>query len=90
MLQSGIETIETKSSWTLADLDAAVRGDEVESKDSGGVTLRELLASTGAHDCTIKARLYALKAAGKLTVRMERREGIDGLMHVVPVYMIHG
>lgn len=88
-MESGIEVREVAGNWSLADLDALIGGEQTEHKQ-GGVTMRELLESTGKCSEVITTRLHRLKAAGKLSVGREYREGIDGLMHVTTVYYIGG
>ena len=86
-MESGIEAVETRTTWTLADLDASVRGDTTGGA-SGGVTMRELCQQTGSSPCTVTDRLYKLKATGKLHTAKERREGLDGKLHLTTVYYI--
>ena len=86
-MENGIQHIPTKTSWTLSDLDAAIRGD-LGSQPNGGMTLRELCESTGYCCDAISARLRKLKGLGKLTIGHELREGLDGQPHRVPVYYI--
>lgn len=88
-MNQGIEAVEVNAGLTLADLDALLAGDEPRQTDGPkGYSMNELMDSTGSCQQVIQMRLRKLKAAGKLHVGTERREGIDGRMHPVPVYFI--
>lgn len=88
-MNHGVEAVEVSAGLTLADLDALISGNE-QPENSGprGYSMNELMDSTGSCQQVIQARLRKLKAVGKLRVGIERREGIDGRMHPVPVYFI--
>jgi len=74
---------------TLADIDALLAGDEPQQRDGPKCySMDELMRSTGNCHSVLKKRLRRLKEVGKLTVVLEQREGIDGRMHPVPVYVI--
>lgn len=86
-MESGIESIEIKTDWTLADLDELIQGRQIDGQPRG-VTMRELIASSGSSRETLTDRLLKLKAVGKLKTGKEYREGVDGVMHLATVYYI--
>lgn len=88
-MNQGIDEIVVSAGLTLADIDALLAGEEPQQADGPkGYSMNELMDSTGSCQQVIQSRLRKLKAAGKLRVGTERREGIDGRMHPVPVYFI--
>lgn len=55
---------------------------------SGALTVREIIDITGLSETMVYKQLKILKNAGRLDVRHERREALDGRPRYVPAYIL--